>query len=411
MTGIDTRTIEAVRSFLQELFPDRASGFLWLAGGSVRDALLGRVIRDIDLVAVLPAGVLKSRGFTLVEGVTTTPVWFRHFPGFGNLEITLLESRDCLAEDLRRRDFTVNAMLMDLDGQVTDLLGGRADLERMTLVPCSDGVFNTDPFRIFRGFRFEAEGFVLSQRAVSLIGSRVWEGELERMPVERFGREMLKALEGALPGRFFQQMVTYDVGRGVLPELFVMKQIPAGPPQYHPEGDLLTHSLQVLERVAALTGSPLARFCAFFHDIGKLATDPGLHPRHHGHEEAGFRAAGDFCRRLALPSAFGRALAWTCRLHGTANRFAELRPATRLGLAEQALRAGIEELLPLVSDADKPGTPMGGEWRALLEVAGMNTAALGIDPERLANLEPRKRSAYIQQRRIEFLVRSGVTSS
>lgn len=399
----DSNTIDAVCRFLKGLFPDDGGGLVWLTGGSVRDSLLGRAIRDIDLVAVLPDDMLTARGFRYVEGITTTPVWFRNFPDYGNVEITLLEGSSALVADLQRRDFTVNAMAMTLDGELVDPLGGQADLQKMLLVPCNAEVFRHDPLRIFRAFRFETEGYCLSEKATALLRSRGWDEELQRFPVERFSREMLKALAAPLPEIFFQRMLEFDLGRNWLPELFSMHQVPAGPLQYHPEGDLLTHSFQVLARLAAVDSSPLARFCAFFHDIGKLATDPALYPKHHGHEESGFKAAPQFCRRLALPLEYGRALAWISRYHGNANRLDQLRTATRIRMAEQSLKAGISELLPRISAADKGVAGNGEEWQRAVAVAGMSCEELGIDREKLLALKPGKRGDMILQRRVELL--------
>lgn len=395
--------IGSVRTFLKQLFPPELQHLVWLAGGSVRDTLLNKGLRDIDLIVVLPAEELQLRGFNLVAAVTTTPIWFRHFPEYGTIEITRLESIDRLREDLSRRDFTLNAILMSLAGEIIDPLHGQADLNNLSLRPCSPETFLHDPIRIFRAFRFAAEGYCLSPEAEALIRDRGWDEDLARLPVERFSREMLRALHGKNPERFFLSMLEADVGRGVLPELFRMRQIPAGPLQHHPEGDLLAHSLQVLERVTALTPSVLGRFCGFFHDIGKFSTDPSLYPKHHGHDEAGFKTAETFCRRLALPNDYGRALAWTSRLHGNVNRLAELRPATRLRVALQAVRGGIAELLPLISMADKPGSDIFTSWRELLAIAGMNMTALGIDAEKLAAMKPENRSEFILQQRVEFL--------
>lgn len=402
---------EAVCSFLKKLFQADSHGLVWLAGGTVRDILLGKPIRDIDLVAVLPPVTLESLGFKHVAAVTTSPIWFRHFREYGNVEITRLDSTASLGEDLQRRDFTLNAILMSLEGEIFDPLDGQADLKTLTLKPCSDDTFLHDPLRIFRAFRFESEGFRISPEAEALIGGRGWDEALEKLPVERFSREMLKALQGDNPGRFFQRMLETNIGGGVLPELFRMAQIPAGPLQHHPEGDLFTHSLQVLARVSAVTGSVLGRFCALFHDIGKLSTNPQHYPRHHGHDEAGFNSAEAFCRRLTLPAEYGRALAWTSRLHGSANRLAELRPSTRIRMAQQAVKGGIGELLPLISAADKLGNDISGEWRQLLAVAMMNMADLGIDAEKLHFLKPENRAEFLLQRRVEFLKKTGLSAN
>jgi tRNA nucleotidyltransferase (CCA-adding enzyme) len=221
------------------------------------------------------------------------------------------------------------------------------------------------------------------------------------LPVERFSREMVKALGGSEPCRFFELLVFMDIGRHWLAELFCMPQIPAGPLQHHPEGDLLTHSLQVLQRAAEVSDDPLTRFCAFFHDIGKLATDPAHYPKHHGHDEAGYKPAIALCERLALPANWGRALAWISRLHTNLNRWLELRDSTKLRIAVQAQKAGIAEILPIVSAADKPGNSTPADWQQALNVAVMNSEQLGISQEQIAALSATKRSGLIEQKRIE----------
>jgi tRNA nucleotidyltransferase (CCA-adding enzyme) len=398
-----TGKVEPVYRFLRELFPAECHGLLWLVGGSVRDALLGRESSDIDLLAAIPSEHLAALGFREVIGKTTAPIRFRHFPGVGNVEISLIKSDAELHADLRRRDFTINALALTLSGILVDPLQGEGDLHSRQLRVCSPHSFSDDPLRLLRAFRFEADGFALTEESKALIAGRDWNDALGRIPAERVGRELLKALAAAKPQRFFIRMAEFHIGTKWLAPLFRMASIPAGPVAYHPEGDLLSHSLQVMDRVAAVTESPLARFCALFHDLGKLATDPQYHPKHHGHEEAGFRAAAQFCRDLALPLEYGTALAWISRLHGNANRLEQLRPATRIRMAEQALRAGIVEILPLVSAADKGGAFCSDEWHRLVAVAGMTCADLGIDQEQLLAIKPAKRGEFMLQRRVEQL--------
>jgi len=182
-----------------------------------------------------------------------------------------------------------------------------------------------------------------------------------------------------------------------------MPLIPAGPLEHHPEGDLFTHSIQVLQRVAAMTGDPLPRFCALFHDLGKLATDPARYPSHHGHDDSGFAMAAEFCNRLCLPSMYRRALAWVSRLHGKANNWDELRDSSKIKLAEQALKAGIAGVLPLVSAADKAGAPPMAGWDAAVRIVGISAQALGIDREKLEAMPIGNRPTFILQKRTEAL--------
>jgi tRNA nucleotidyltransferase (CCA-adding enzyme) len=196
-------------------------------------------------------------------------------------------------------------------------------------------------------------------------------------------------------------MLELKVGGNFLPELFRMPAVPAGPLMHHPEGDLLAHSVQVLQRVSKLTDESLARFCALFHDIGKLATPPDLYPRHHGHDLAGFNFAGAFCHRLRLPARYGTALAWVSKLHGTFNLWDQLRDTTKLRVASQAIKAGITDILPLVSAADKGEGGEPEEWRAAVSLAGQSACELGINLQLLERLQPAHRSDYILQSRVE----------
>lgn len=397
-------------ALLRGLFPADCHDRIFLAGGSVRDLLLGRPGVDLDLAAALPPAVLHRLGFTRIAGKSTAPIWLRTTAPAGKIEITLLPEdaplAAALAADLHRRDFTVNAMALGLDGTLHDPLGGRGDLAAGRLRVCRDDAFRADPLRLLRALRFECAGWRLDAASEELIREGGWDAPLRAIPVERCSRELLKALAADTPQRFPARLVELGLGRDWLPELFRMAAIPAGPPRHHAESSLLAHSLQVLERLSAHSADPLARFCALFHDLGKLATDPALHPRHHGHDRAGFALAPPFCTRLALPAAYRRALAWSCRLHTSVNRWEELRDATRLRIAGQADRAGIAGLLPLLAAADRAGQGPPAGWAMVLEIVRMNAAALGIDPARLTALPPARRAVLIRQQQVAALRRT-----
>jgi tRNA nucleotidyltransferase (CCA-adding enzyme) len=386
---------------LKGIFPEDTQQRIFLVGGAVRDCLLGQENTDIDLAASLTTEEFAALGFHLVEGRSTAAIWHRHVEGFGTVEVTPLADVAGLADDLVRRDFTINAMAITLAGDIIDPLDGRSDLKQKRLTPCSRRTFSDDPLRVFRAFRFAADGWRMTPGCEELLRQRDRSRELSAIPVERFSREMLKALEKAEPERFFQLMLEMDAGQGYLPELFRMPQIPAGPLEHHPEGDLFSHSIQVLQRVSVISRDPLTRFCAFFHDIGKLDTSPPLYPRHHGHEQAGFGMSEAFCRRLRLPTHYCKALSWVSRLHGKLYTWDELRDSTKLRTAEQALKSGITEILPLVSAADKAGGMEPGEWREALRIAGMASTDLGIDLLDLERMQPARRADHILQKRVE----------
>lgn len=389
-------------AMLRKLFPAEFHDRIVLVGGSVRDMLLNRESQDIDVVAALPHDLLLRLGFRLVAAKSATTIYFTHRPDHGKIEVTRIADLTELGNDLSRRDFTVNAMAMDMTGQLLDPLGSLEDLQEGLLRPCNRQSFSTDHLRIFRAFRFEACGWQMTQDCAALIREHDWSNS-PTIPVERFCGEMLKALGSKAPELFFRRMLEFSAGAVILPEIFRMAETPAGPPQHHPEGDLLTHSVQVLQQVTEQTDDKRTRFCAFFHDIGKLATDPALYPKHHGHDEAGFAMAEQFCNRLCLPASYRRALAWTSRLHGKANKWDELRDSSKVRVAEQAAKAGIVQILRLVSAADKPGPQTMAEWDAAVRVAAMNSMELGIDRNQLDAMPIGSRLAFLHQKRVEAM--------
>lgn len=394
--------MDAIIRFLKALFPEESHDSVWLVGGIVRDFLDHRAGSDVDLITTLPPDALKASGFRPVVARSAAPIHFLFHPKFGKIEAVTIDSPDVITDDLQSRDFTVNAMAMTLEGNVIDPLGGMGDLREKRLRTCSDSSFVDDPIRLFRGLRFEAEGWRLTPEAERLIRGGNWDDRCAEIPVERFSSEMLKGITGDDPVRFFQRMLSLQVGNRYLPELFRMPLVPAGPVEHHPEGDLFSHTMQVLGRMAASTRDQTARFCALFHDLGKLASPVEAWPKHHGHEEAGFAMAPLLCNRLRLPAAMRTALAWSCRLHGLVNRWDELRDSTRIGVAEKALKSRTDRLLPLLAAADKPGSTL-DDWEETLCCAALNAEALGLSKTELDARPPQERRALLIQKRVDRL--------
>jgi tRNA nucleotidyltransferase (CCA-adding enzyme) len=395
-------TIAKVKRF----FPERLHGRLLMVGGMVRDRLLGVMCQDVDLVAAVSPSDLTSLGFQLVQSKSTPNIYFFFHKELGKIEVTRLASLDDLREDLERRDFTINAMAMRFDGELHDPLHGEEDLRKRVLRQCSAASLTDDPIRIFRALRFESEGWRLDEESEQAIRARDWSEELKAIPVERFSQEMLKSLGKDDPARFFRRMVELNVGEIFLPEIFRMPAVPAGPLQHHPEGDLFSHSMQALERMAAKSSETRARFCALFHDLGKLATPEEEYPKHHGHENAGAQAAELFCKRLRLPVQLQRGLQATCRLHGNCNRWLELRDSTKIKVATSAIKARIETFLPLIVASDSGGEMPG--WEEVVRIASLTAAQLGIPPELFSDPQfpPEKCQQMILQKRVELLRQS-----
>jgi tRNA nucleotidyltransferase (CCA-adding enzyme) len=161
--------------------------------------------------------------------------------------------------------------------------------------------------------------------------------------------------------------------------------------------------MQALERMSLQSTDIKARFCALFHDLGKLATPEKEYPKHHGHEEIGAEAAAAFCKRLRLPVSLQRALQATCRFHGNGNKWQELRDSTKIKVAQGAIKGGIDTILPMVVSADSGGAMPG--WKETVRIASMNAAQLGIDPALFSDpsFPPESCQQILMQRRVELL--------
>jgi tRNA nucleotidyltransferase (CCA-adding enzyme) len=390
----------AVQS-LREMFPPELHHRLLLVGGSVRDSLSGLPIRDIDLITDIQEKTLLRHHFRRVQGKTTAPIYFKSDPVFGKIEITLLQDNQSLEDDLKRRDFRCNAVAMSLDGSIIDPLNGSTDIKNRILSMCGAASLRDDPIRIFRAFRFAAEGWEIGPELAETINSGKWEENLTEIPVERFSHEMLKALAGVFPWIFFACMLKYGVGRCYLPELFRMQEIPAGPTAYHGTDTVFSHSLHSLQRMSAMSTDIVARMSAFFHDLGKLSTAPEFLPRHIGHDMAGAEMARQLAVRLRLTARQRNALAASSKLHMKGGRWSELRDVTRLKLAEEACKSGIADFFPQLVAADRAIAAELPGWNEMLRAASFSSAELGIDTATLESMSDRSRSLLITQMRLK----------
>ena len=188
----------------------------YLVGGAVRDELLGRPVADRDYVVVgaTPAA-MRSHGFAQVGRdfpVFLHPRTGEHHAlarterktGPGHAGFVCMSSAEVtLAEDLGRRDLTINAMARAEDGTLVDLHGGQADLAARRLRHIS-AAFAEDPLRVFRVARFAAElpGFRVVDETLALM--RRMRPELPSLPGERVWQELARAVAAPAPGRFFE---------------------------------------------------------------------------------------------------------------------------------------------------------------------------------------------------------------
>jgi len=205
-------------------------------------------------------------------------------------------------EDVQRRDFTINGLLLDPENnQVLDFVGGEMDLKNRAVraIGQADVRFQEDKLRMLRAVRFAARFDYQIERetfaAIQDLGDQI-----TQVSRERVRDELLKMLTEGHARRAFELLDSTGLLACVLPEITRMKGV-AQPPQYHPEGDVWIHTLMLLEQLPAGV-SPTLALGALLHDVGKPATFRVAPDRirFDGHVEVGEKIAEDILHRLRL---------------------------------------------------------------------------------------------------------------
>ena len=284
---------------------------LYLVGGSVRDALLGRLDTDLDFTTDARPEQMQRILRPWADALWDTGIEYGTVgvgKGDQRLEITTFRADsydqvsrnpevrfgDRLEDDLVRRDFTVNAMAVritpDGAGEFLDPLDGLAALRARVLdTPAAPEVsFGDDPLRMLRAARFVSQlGFTVAPRV--RVAMEAMAGQLERITAERVAAELDKLILGGDPAAGIDLMVESGLGDVVLPEIGAMRM---AIDEHHQHKDVYQHSLTVLRQAMGLEneneGGPdlVLRWAALLHDIGKPGTrrheqDGGVSFHHH----------------------------------------------------------------------------------------------------------------------------------
>ncbi|HKW61781.1 MAG TPA: CCA tRNA nucleotidyltransferase [Candidatus Acidoferrum sp.] len=288
-----------------------------LVGGCVRDLLLGREPADYDVATdatpvevagLFPESVAVGAQFGVIlipkNGLKVEVATFRSDMGYsdGRHPDRVVYSQTP-QEDVQRRDFTINGLLMRHDNrEVMDFVGGQKDLSAGIIRAIGDPElrFAEDKLRMMRAVRFAARfGFEIEPETFRAIRRQV--SEIQRVSPERMREELTKMLtEGATRRAFELLDETWLLGQ-VLPEIAAMKGVEQ-PPEFHPEGDVWIHTLLMLEQLAK-GASPTLAWGVLLHDVGKPPTfqseeETGDRIRFNHHVDVGVKMAEEICRRL-----------------------------------------------------------------------------------------------------------------
>jgi poly(A) polymerase len=297
----------------------RAAGHkAYFVGGCVRDLVLGRVPEDFDVAtSATPDQVLILFEKTFAVGahfgvvlvctgeIMTEVATFRSDGAYSDgRHPDAVRFSATPEEDVKRRDFTINGMMMDpVSESVLDMVGGMQDLDAHLIRAIGDPRerFTEDKLRMLRAVRFAARfNFELepaTEKAIERLAPAV-----TQVSNERVRDELTRMLTEGHARRAFEMLDTTGLLVQVLPEVVRMKGV-AQPPQYHPEGDVWVHTLMLLDGLPADVPVALA-WGALLHDIGKPATFRVAPDRirFDGHVETGVRIAEEICQRLRFPN-------------------------------------------------------------------------------------------------------------
>ena len=337
----DTKEFRAAKLVALKL---AASGFrTMLVGGSVRDMLMGSVPHDFDLVtaatpeelaAVFPGEtqlVGASFGVSLVktDGISLEVATAREERNYldGRHPECVRYTKD-LGIDVARRDFTVNALMYDpVKGEVVDHVGGVADLEKGVIRCVGDPArrFSEDYLRMLRAVRFAGRfGFELAPATRSALDELA--PKCAQLSGERVREEMSKILCAPRAAESMKLMLDSGLLAAVLPEVAALAGVEQ-PPEFHPEGDVFTHTCLMLENMALPTVN--LAWSVLLHDVGKpvcFSHDETGRIRFFGHEELGAKMAEKILERLRFSIADKECIVAAIRNH---MRFASVREMKR----------------------------------------------------------------------------------
>jgi poly(A) polymerase len=323
---MSARVKEFATSIVQTL---RQNGFqAYLVGGCVRDLLFGREPKDYDVSTdATPQQVMKIFPETYAVGaqfgvvLVPVPEEFRRseavaFPAESNqVEVATFRSDIGYSdgrhpdevrfskdprEDVARRDFTINGMLLDpVSGKVLDYVGGQKDLSAgiIRTIGEPDRRFGEDKLRMLRAVRFAARfGYAIDPQTFAAIQKLAH--EIQVVSRERVRDELTRMLTEGHGRRAFLLLDESGLLEHVLPEISRMKGVEQ-PPEFHPEGDVFVHTLMLLDHLPSPCPATLG-WGALLHDVGKPPTFRVAPDRirFDDHVEVGVKMAEDICRRL-----------------------------------------------------------------------------------------------------------------
>ncbi|MDD3961023.1 MAG: HD domain-containing protein [Bacteroidia bacterium] len=300
----------------------------YVIGGYVRDLLLQRPSNDIDVVTVgsgidLARRVAENSGgakITVYKSFGTAMIKVKEGSEWLELEFVgarkesyRTDSRNpvveagTLEDDLNRRDFTINALALSLNaasyGQLLDPFNGLSDLKNKLIRTPQDPdiTYSDDPLRMIRAIRFASQlGFSIVTESFAAISRNV--DRIHILSQERITDELMKIIRSPRPSVGFQLLMDSGLLQQILPEMVALSGTETKKGRSHK--DNFSHTLEVLDNVAAASDNPWLRWAAVFHDIAKPVTkrwDENIGWTFHNHDYQGGQMLPSIFKRLRMP--------------------------------------------------------------------------------------------------------------
>jgi poly(A) polymerase len=324
----------------------------YLVGGCVRDILLKREPADYDVSTdatpdrvqqLFPHSVAVGAKFGVIivlddfgeaESPKVEVATFRSDIGYSDgRHPDRVVYTSSPQEDVKRRDFTINALLLDsATGQVLDYVGGQDDLKAgiIRAIGRAEDRFREDKLRMVRAVRFAAR-FRYAIEAKTFAAIAELARQIHQVSPERLREELTKLLTEGSARRGFELLDETRLLPELLPEIAAMKGVEQ-PPQFHPEGDVWTHTLRMIEKLPAGC-SPTLAWGVLLHDVGKPPTftppaGPNGRIRFDEHAEVGTRMAEEICRGLRFSNEDTEQIAALVANHMRFKDVTKMKPAT-----------------------------------------------------------------------------------
>jgi poly(A) polymerase len=329
----------------------RADHVAYFAGGCVRDMVRGVEPHDYDIATdATPEQVQQLFPKTIPVGAQFGVVLV--VEGGHQFEVATFRSDEAYVDgrrptsvrygspehDAQRRDFTINGLFFDpIAGEIIDFIGGRADIERQLVRTIGEARqrFAEDKLRLLRCVRF-ASNLRFQVEPATFAAVKEMAGQIQVVSAERIREELIKILTRSNAGRGLELMDQSGVLPEVLPEVAAMKGVEQ-PPEFHPEGDVFTHTKLMLDLMSEAARPAVApyhdpvvlAFAVLLHDVGKPPTFERAPDRirFNEHDRVGAEIAEKILRRLRFPNDEIEKIVLCVREHMRFQYVKEMRPA------------------------------------------------------------------------------------